>query len=313
MRILYSHRALHARIFGLWLLAMTLMALTSCSQTDPFNVNDTSIAAANDDVLTAVTWVTDTTGKPFVDQLRGQCPQAELSLERVTTTTGTLGGIASGQFSSTIGTITNVGVAINGATYSMGQILPTQPDSGRGNPFFGGGGRSGGSRRGLLFSYPLPVRGVTPTFIPLANTGMTAVFSVTGYTLSDNSIDVPNAVSISAPTAGSTVERSGTLTVNWGALGAGSTVFAVVRNAPTSLSGTRSQGGSQNRTSQVKPITKRTTDNSATTVTFTAAELQTLNAGNAVVEIMVVNTKSINNGNAILNARSAGRVNITLQ
>ncbi len=312
MRIHNNNRALHTRIFGLWLIAMSVLALTACQSGDPLSVSDTSVSTTTNDVIASVTWVTDTAGKPFVDRLRGQCPQAEFSLERVTSSTGTMGGIASAQFSSTLGTISGVSVGINGASYALSAILPMQPDSGRGNPFFNGGGRNGGGRKGSLFAYPLPTRNAPPTFIPLAGTGMTAVFSVTGYALSDNSIDVPNAVTITAPTAGTSVSRTGDLTITWNALGTGSSVFAILRNAPIADL-LRNLNANRSNRSLAKPITKRTTDNSATSVTFTATELQTLNAGSATIEIMVVNTKSVNNGNANINARSSGKTTIVLQ
>jgi hypothetical protein len=142
--------------------------------------------------------------------------------------------------------------------------------------------------------------------MPLPTGNANVTFAATGYALSDNSITVPGTITITSQKEGDAVQRSAGLTVTWSGADTFTQGAVVVRNVPDSAA-----RGTRPSTPPAKPVTKTLT--SGASVSFTAAELATLQAGKAAIEVTIANAKAINSNKAVLAAHSATRIRVTLQ
>ncbi len=329
-----------------FLLAVTIFSalffgLSACQQngvTDPA-LASLSSSVANDNSTSSGTIQSDDSTRlsPFADILGGATPEAVLEVRRVpaspTGTTGntTGGGSASARFDATL-QIQGASVRLLGVSYPL-ILAPTRPqhDQSGGRPN-GPGGHPGGmppsgnppsgnSTSGTpptLFLYPAPPSSTatttTPILLPLGTGSASVAFTATGYALSDNTIEVPGAITITSHSEGGTFQRSAALTVRWSASGAVTNGMVIVRNVADStvLAGKSRSEREAYLKSLPKPISKKITAGSSS-ADFTAAEVATLQAGKAAIEVQLLNAKAINNNKAVLAGHSATHIRLTAQ
>ncbi len=156
-------------------------------------------------------------------------PEAVLEIKRrrLSATSTETGGEASARFDKTLG-VTGVSVAVLGATYQF-VTPPVRPNNGngRGPGGNGPGGNGNGNPNGnpssthanalvseriasTLFVFPAPpstTSTTTPALITLTPANAAATFTVSGYTLGDNTLDIPGNVSFTSLKSGDALSR----------------------------------------------------------------------------------------------------------
>lgn len=246
----------------------------------------------------------------------GTRPEAVLEIARrpIGQDRATAGGFSSARFSGSLGVV-GVSVSLAGNTYTL-SALPQR--SGNSNP---PNGRPNSTNATTTqpqrtpeahFVYPAPPSSTattTPTPIPLTDANAIATFRVNSYTLQDNAIDLPGKIAITSIQENASLPRTAALTVNWTVPGTFTNGQIILRNVldSSALAGKTREEVRQILRNLPKPITKRITAG-ATSVTFTAAELATLQAGNVHLSIAITNVKRTNSDKAVLSAHSANGV-----
>lgn len=328
---------------ALALITFAFLGLTACQQD-----GTTSPIAALDDLnssssLSAASLTSDaqTSGGLEMDLLAlaggsgnatGTRPEAVLEIKRrpLSRTSTETGGEASARFDNTLG-VTGVSVAVLGTTYQF-VTPPMRPHNGNGQGPGGNGNGNGGNGNGnpnstnanaqrperiasTLFVFPAPpatnASTTLPALITLTPVNATATFTVSGYTLADNTLEIPGTVSFTSLKDGDALSRAAALTVRWNVAGTFTNGVVVVRNVldSTALAGKTRREIEQIRRNLPKPITKQLTAG-ATSIDFTAAELTALQAGSAEISLGIVNAKRTNSDKALLvaHARTGARV-----
>lgn len=251
-------------------------------------------------------------------------PEAVLEIKRrrLSATSTETGGEATARFDNTLGVI-GVSVLVQGATYQF-VTPPMRPNNGNGR---GPGGNPPNSTNAnaqrperiasTLFVFPAPpstTSTTTPALITLTPANAAATFTVSGYTLGDNTLDIPGNVSFTSLKSGDALSRASNLSVRWSVAGTFTNGVVVLKNVldSTALAGKTRREIEQIRRNLPQPITKQLTAG-ATSVDFTAAELTALQAGTAEISIGIVNAKRTNSDKAILIARTHTGARVTLQ
>ncbi|MBD1207154.1 MAG: hypothetical protein H9535_01900 [Ignavibacteria bacterium] len=255
-------------------------------------------------------------------------PEAVLEIKRrpLSRTSTETGGEASARFDNTLG-VTGVSVAVLGTTYQF-VTPPMRPNNGNGR---GPGGNGNGNPNSTnanaprperiastLFVFPAPpatnASTTLPALITLTPVNATATFTVSGYALADNALDIPGNVSFTSLKSGDALSRASNLSVRWNVAGTFTNGVVVLKNVldSTALAGKTRREIEQIRRNLPKPITKQLTAGAAS-VDFTAAELTALQAGSAEITVGIVNAKRTNSDKAILIARTNAGARITLQ
>lgn len=147
---------------------------------------------------------------------------------------------------------------------------------------------------GTQVSYFFQPSQTNPTGINLGSGTADATFSVSGYTLGSSTVTVPGSVSLTAPAANASVPRNQDLTISW----------------TTSSGGTHS--GIFIADKDGKTIFKEVSG-SATSASFTAAELGTLAAGTALVYALSYNFVLTNSNEAVIIGEAVAVNTVTLQ
>lgn len=147
---------------------------------------------------------------------------------------------------------------------------------------------------GTSTNYYFPDPANPLSLMTLSSSAVTATFDVTGYTLQQKSVQVPGAMSLTAPAANSSIPRTSDLTISWTATSAGAynAIFISDKNGAYKFK--------QNITG-------------ANSATFTAAELGTLAAGDAYVYALTYNFVLSNNNEAVLIGEAVTVNQVTLQ
>lgn len=320
---------------ALALITFAFLGLTSCQQD-----GTTSPIAALDDLnssssLSTASLTSDaqTSGGLEMDLLAltgGSRPEAVFEIKRrpLSRTSTETGGEASARFDNTLG-VTGVSVAVLGTTYQF-VTPPMRPQNGNGRG--PGGNGNGGNGNGnpnstnanaqrpdriasTLFVFPAPpatnASTTLPALITLTPVNATAIFTVSGYTLADNTLNIPGNVSFTSLKDGDALSRTAALTVRWSVAGTFTNGVITVRNVldSTALAGKSRREIEQMLRSLPKPITKQLTAG-ATSIDFTAAELTALQAGSTEISLGIVNAKRTNSDKALLvaHARTGARV-----
>jgi hypothetical protein len=142
------------------------------------------------------------------------------------------------------------------------------------------------------YSFPNPQN---PTQImTLPSSTFTATFDVTGYTLQQKNVQVPGELALTAPAANSTVPRTSDLTVSWAVTGAGANNAIFISD--------------MNGNSKFKQNL-----GNVTSATFSASELGSLAAGDAIVYALSYNFVLSNNNEAVLIGQALALSSIKLQ
>lgn len=321
---------------ALALITIALLGLTACQQdgaTSPIaSLDDLATAAVvsgtslnTSDAQSANLDASDTescfsSGMNLLALAGGSETRPEAVLEinrRLISRTGTqTGGEATGRFDSSLG-VTGVSVAILGTTYQFVQP-PLRGRNGGGQP---NGGQQGGQRpariTSTIFVFPAPpstTATTAPSLITLNDANATATFTVSGYALADNTLDIPGTIAFTSVKSGDVVSRSAATTVRWSVAGTFTNGVVTLHNVLDSaaLAGKSRREVEQIRRNLPKPITKQL-QAGATSVEFTAAELTALQSGTAELSIGIVNAKRTNSDKAILIAHSRTGLRLSLQ
>jgi hypothetical protein len=314
------------------LIAFALVGLTACQD------GTTSPIAALDNLSSASTLSASSLTSDSDAQLSGDMemdimalaggsetrPEAVLEIARrsLSRTSTQTGGEAKTRFDSTLN-VKSVSVAVLGTTYQL-VTPPMRPGNGGqgGHPGGNGGTPPSGQRpdrvAATLFVFPAPpattATTTTPALITLNDANALATFTVSGYTLSDNTLDIPGKISFTSVKDGDALSRAAALTVRWSLAGTFTNGAVVIRNVldSTALAGKTRREAEQLLRNLPKPITKQL-QVGATSVDFTAAELTALQAGTAELSVGVINAKRTNSDKAILIAHSRTGVRVRLQ
>jgi hypothetical protein len=314
------------------LIAFALVGLTACQDgtTSPIAALDNLNSAST---LSASSLTSDSDAQVSGDMemdimaLAGGSetrPEAVLEIARrpLSRTSTQTGGEAKTRFDSTLN-VKSVSVAVLGTTYQL-VTPPMRPGNGGqgGHPGGNGGTPPSGQRpdriAATLFVFPAPPATTaittTPALITLNDANALATFTVSGYTLTDNTLDIPGKISFSSVKDGDALSRATALTVRWSLAGTFTNGAVVIRNVldSTALAGKTRREAEQLLRNLPKPITKQL-QAGATSVDFTAAELTALQAGTAELSVGVVNAKRTNSDKAILIAHSRSGVRVRLQ
>jgi hypothetical protein len=313
------------------LIAFALVGLTACQD------GTTSPIAALDNLSSASTLSASSLTSDGDAQLSGDMemdimalaggsetrPEAVLEIARrpLSRTSIQTGGEAKTRFDSTLN-VKSVSVAVLGTTYQL-VTPPMRPGNGGqgGHPGGNGGTPPSGQRpdrvAATLFVFPAPpatTATTTPALITLNDANALATFTVSGYTLTDNTLDIPGKIAFSSVKDGDALSRATALAVRWSVAGTFTNGAVVIRNVldSTALAGKTRREAEQLLRNLPKPITKQL-QAGATSVDFTAAELTALQAGTAELSVGVINAKRTNSDKAILIAHSRTGVRVRLQ
>lgn len=315
------------------LIAFALVGLTACQD------GTTSPIAALDNLSSASTLSASSLTSDSDAQLSGDMemdimalaggsetrPEAVLEIARrpLSRTSTQTGGEAKTRFDSTLN-VKSVSVAVLGTTYQLVTPPMRSGNGGQGgHPGGNGGGTPPSGQRpdrvaATLFVFPAPpattATTTTPALITLNDANALATFTVSGYTLTDNTLDIPGKISFTSVKEGDALSRATALTVRWSVAGTFTNGAVVIRNVldSTALAGKTRREAEQLLRNLPKPITKQL-QAGATSVDFTAAELTALQAGTAELLVGVINAKRTNSDKAILIAHSRTGIRLRLQ
>lgn len=247
-------------------------------------------------------------------------PEAVLEVSRRPNALGstTSGGAASARFNSALG-VQGVSVNVLGTNYTL--VTPPLRSRGTTQTPPPSSTNANASRQPriaeTLFVYPLPPSSTAttqPSLITLSDAAALATFTVAGYTLGDNSIQIPGTITVTSAKEGDNVSRSAALTVRWNVSGSFTNGVLSLRNVPDSaaLAGKSRSEAEKILRSLPKPIVKQLSVG-ATSVELSATEMASLQAGNAHLSLSVANVKRTNTDKAVLKADSHTGIKIRLQ
>lgn len=317
---------------ALALITFALVGLTACQQdgtTSPIAAMDNLATASAANSTASLTNDTQSYGDLEMDVLAlaggtETRPEAVLEINRrpLSRTSTESGGEASARFDSTLN-VKGVSVTVLGTTYQfVTPPLRTQNGNGRGT---GGNGNPNSTNANAqrperiastLFVFPAPptTSAALPALIALTPVNAAATFTVNGYTLADNTLDIPGTIAITSLKDGDALSRSASLTVRWSVAGTFTNGVITVRNVLDSaaLAGKSRREAEQLLRSLPKPIAKQLSAG-ASSADFTAAELTALQAGTAEISLGIVNAKRTNNDKALLLARTRTGARVRLQ
>jgi hypothetical protein len=307
MRTLYSIAALFSIAF----------IITGCVR------NDGAVQPDGTETPLNITWSVDAAGMPAMTAINGRSLSggsvdpntfsptgftSSITINRfmssVTTVPPERSGVANSNQASGFATfapgsgVTGVSATVGGRTYTFeGRVYPPGfPDSLR-------------NRIPVALIYPYYNGTVPPSFMELGSGSATVAFTVTGnLRLTDNTITVPAAIAISAPRARDTVSRASGFTLRLNGSGVGTNTVAILTVQPPIPT---------RRDSTFLPIVSspiiKNIAAGASTVDFSATELQRLGAGNAMLSMASSNVKRVNNGDVFLTAQSSAVIPLVLK
>lgn len=142
------------------------------------------------------------------------------------------------------------------------------------------------------YSFPNPQNPTQIMTLPSSN--FTATFGVTGYTLQQINVVVPGELALSTPAANSTVPRTSDLTVSWTVTGPGANNAIFISDMNGNYKFKQNLGN-------------------VTSATFSASELGSLAAGDAMVYALSYNFVLSNNNEAVLIGQALALSTIKLQ
>lgn len=133
-----------------------------------------------------------------------------------------------------------------------------------------------------------------PLGIEFSATATPVTFDVSGYSLSQQTVNVPGQLRLTAPATDSSVPRNQSLTVSWNLTGTttNTAIFIVDKDG--------------------KNVFKQNLGN-VSSASFTEAEMSTLSAGSAMVFAIAYNFVLTNNNETVLIGQAASVNQITLQ
>ncbi|MCU0428122.1 MAG: hypothetical protein MUF71_21120 [Candidatus Kapabacteria bacterium] len=238
-------------------------------------------------------------------------PEAILEISRrpIGQDRATAGGFSSARFSGSLGVV-GVSVSVLGNTYAFTALTqrPGNSNSPNGRPNSTNANAQRPQESAFVYPAP-PSGGAAPTPIPLTDANALATFRVNSYTLQDNAIDIPGKISVTSIQENASLPRTAPLTVNWTLAGTFTSGQIMLRNVldSSALAGKTREEVRRIVSNLPRPVTKRFTAGT-TSMTFTAAELASLQAGNVHLSIAVANVKRTNSDKAVLSAHSANGV-----